>query len=282
MQPEFRTRVWYVWNVTVIAGDHRAMKLVTGSTDSLDVRYGRDGFVTVMNLLAAEELQRLKRRISEVARGVVNTLPASKIEFEPASHAASGETGIRKINECAERDAVFMAHAANPRILDIVELLIGADIKLYGSQCFMKPPGGIEKPYHQDSAYFTIEPTDLVTCWTALDDATVANGCLYVIPGSHRGEILDHDEPWLVGDREDMQVRRDQYDASGEVAIELQAGSVSFHHSRLLHRSGPNRTDSPRRGLAVHYMSAKSRWTHPTKPKPPYVLLRGREYDGCV
>lgn len=244
--------------------------------------YQRDGFLSVADLLGGEELQQLRERMQEVAEGRVGTFPADQIELEAAAGDRSVQRAIRKINQCAEHDAVFMAHAAHPRILDIVESLIGPDIKLFGSQCFMKPPGGMEKPYHQDSAYFTIEPTELVTCWTALDDATLANGCLHVIPGSHRGDILAHDQPWLVGDRMDMQVRRDQYDVFGEVAIELKAGSVSFHHSRLLHRSGPNQTDSPRRGLAVHYMSAKSRWTHPTEPKPAYVLLRGRENDGCV
>jgi phytanoyl-CoA hydroxylase len=248
----------------------------------LKTTYDRDGFVTVADVLTVEELHRLRQRIGEVARGDVTAFPVSQIEFEPTTAGQTGEAAVRKINQCAEHDDVFMAHAANSRILDIVESLIGPDIKLYGSQCFMKPPGGIEKPYHQDSAYFTIEPSDLVTCWTALDDATVANGCLHVIPGSHRGVILDHDEPWQVGDRMDMQVRLDQYDASIEVAVELTAGSVSFHHSRLLHRSGANQTGNARRGLAVHYMSAKSRWTHPTKPKPHYVLLRGQDYADCV
>ena len=165
--------------------------------------------------------------------------------------AVSGRPAIRKINRCAECDEVFLALATNSRILDIVESLIGPDIKLFGSQCFMKPPGGIEKPYHQDSAYFSIEPRDLVTCWTALDDATIANGCLWVIPGSHRIGLLDHDQPWNVGDRVDMQVRDEQIDYSREVPNELKAGNCSFHHSMLLHRSGPNKTQTSRtrRGL---------------------------------
>lgn len=144
-----------------------------------------------------------------------------------------------------------MLHATNPQILDIVESLIEPDIKLFGSQCFMKPPGGIEKPYHQDSACFAIEPRELVTCWTALDDATIDNGCQWVVPGSHQIGLLDHDQPWHVGDRVDMQVRDEQIDYTREVSNELKAGSCSFHHSMLLHRSGPNQTQSSRRGLAV-------------------------------
>lgn len=243
--------------------------------------YHENGFVTVDHVLTRAELDALRHRMDDISQGRVSTFPTDMIEFEPAADA-SETLAVRKINQCVQHDDVFMAHATNPRILDLVEALIGPDIKLFGSQCFMKPPGGIEKPYHQDSAYFTIEPREIVTCWTALDDATIDNGCLWVVPGSHRGPLLDHDQPWQVGDRVDMQVRDEQIDFSREVSNELTAGSCSFHHSMLLHRSGPNQTSNSRRGLAVHYMSSRSRWTHPTDTKPNYVLLRGREYEDCV
>ena len=249
---------------------------------SLLPHYQTNGFATVHSLLSAEQLQTLCQRMDDISAGRVSTFPTGMIEYEPRPAGSSSRPPVRKINQCAERDEVFMAHAANPQILDIVESLIGPDIKLFGSQCFMKPPGGIAKPYHQDSAYFTIEPRDLVTCWTALDDATIDNGCLWVIPGSHQIGLLDHDQPWHVGERVDMQVRDEQIDYTREVSNELKAGSCSFHHSMLLHRSGPNNTQTSRRGLAVHYMSSRSRWTHPTQPKPKYALLRGREYEDCV
>jgi len=265
-----------------MAGADIALNTRLDTHTQLATDFDSNGFVTVEQMLAADELRTLRRRMTEVAEGLGPSFPSDMIEFEPGASGVRTEATVRKINQCAAYDDAFMSHAANPRILDVVESLIGPDIKLFGSQCFMKPPGGIEKPYHQDSAYFTIEPTDLVTCWTALDDAAIDNGCLWVIPGSHRSDILDHDEPWQLGDRVDMQVRSDQFDRSIEVAIPLTAGSASFHHSRLLHRSGPNRTANSRRGLAIHYMSARSRWTHPTKAKPEYQLLRGREYEDCV
>jgi phytanoyl-CoA hydroxylase len=244
--------------------------------------YAADGFLICEGLLSRDDVGVLCRRMSEIAEGNAASFPTGAIEFEPDTDDNRSAATVRKINQCAELDDVFMAHAANPTILDVVESLIGPDIKLFGSQCFMKPPGGIQKPWHQDSAYFTIEPTELVTCWTALDDATIENGCLAFLPGSHQGRILDHDQPWIVGGRVDMQVRDEQINQTREVHVELKRGSCSFHHSRLLHRSGTNRTPNARRGLAVHYMSARSHWTHPTKDKPVYPLLRGRKYEGCV
>ena len=247
---------------------------------SLTARYEHDGYFVAPDLLSDEELNRLCERMDAISNGRVSSFPESDVEYEPGDGGWDASR-IRKINRCAEQDDVFMALAANERILAIVTSLIGPDVKLFGSQCFMKPPGGVEKPYHQDSAYFTIEPPEIVTCWTALDDVTVENGCLRVIPGSHRGPLRDH-QPWQLGDRVDKQVPDDQLDRTNEVPVELTAGSCSFHHSMLLHRSGANQTRHSRRGLAVHYMSARSRWTHPTNPQPTYPLLCGQEYEGCV
>ncbi|MEQ9407648.1 MAG: phytanoyl-CoA dioxygenase family protein [Fuerstiella sp.] len=253
---------------------------VTGQPCS--VEYQREGFLIAESLLSDKALQSLRDRMTDIAAGRVPGFPKEDIEYEPGEQRDAGVPTIRKINRCAENDAVFMAVARQPEILDIVESLLGPDIKLFGSQCFMKPPGGIEKPYHQDSAYFTVEPRALVTCWIALDDVTIQNGCMWVVPGSHRGELHDHSQPWDVGGRVDMQVPDEKIDRSQETPIIMSAGSCSFHHSMLLHRSGRNQTDTHRRGLAIHYMSAESRWTHPSLPQPSYLLLRGREYPGCV
>jgi ectoine hydroxylase-related dioxygenase (phytanoyl-CoA dioxygenase family) len=247
-----------------------------GSIPSAEVtEYEARGYLVIDDLLPADHISGLRARMEAIAAGDAAGFAAGDIELEPGSNA------IRKINRCAQNDPLFRAHAEDCRILDIVESLIGPDIKLYDSQCFMKPPGGVEKPYHQDSAYFCIEPTDLVTCWTALDDVTLENGCMWVIPGSHRTGLLEHAD-WELGGRVDKQVPDTQLDRAKEAPIVMPAGGSSFHHSVLLHRSRANHTDQPRRGLAVHYMSAKSRWTNAAAPKPGYALLRGQEYPDCV
>jgi phytanoyl-CoA hydroxylase len=247
-----------------------------GAASSAEVaKYAERGYLVVADLWPADHIAGLRARMESIAEGDAAGFAAGDIELEPDSKA------VRKINRCAQNDPLFRAHAADGRILDIVESLIGPDIKLFDSQCFMKPPGGVEKPYHQDSAYFCIEPLDLVTCWTALDDVALENGCMWVIPGSHRAGLVEHAD-WQLGDRMDKQVPEAQLDRAREEPIVMPAGGSSFHHSVLLHRSGANTSDRPRRGLAVHYMSAKSRWTNPDLPKPEYMLLRGQEHPGCV
>jgi phytanoyl-CoA hydroxylase len=225
-------------------------------------------------------VEALGERVRQIAEGELD-FPTASIEYEPGATGRRMES-LRKINGPSQHDAFFVDHARHPRILAAIVDLLGEDVKLFGDQLFMKPPGGIEKTYHQDCPYFKIAPMAMVTAWVALDDVTVDNGCLHVIPGSHKLGAVDHSEPWMVGERQDKKIPDAQLDRDRERAITLQAGGVSFHHGLTQHRSGANRTDRFRRGLATHYMTSQSRWTGDPKDQPDYVLLHGREFAGCV
>lgn len=251
-------------------------------SDAQVKHYRTEGYLVVKQLLSDPEIDVLKSRTEAIAEGTIK-FPATNMEFEPNSHDREPHIdNLRKLNDCARHDQLFFKHACNPAILDIIEILIGPDIKLLSDQLFMKPPGGMEKTYHQDSPYFSIEPMDLVSSWAALDDANLDNGCVWIIPGSHLGGPISHSEKWMVGDREDMHVPESAFDRTKERPIVLKAGDVSFHHSLLLHRSGPNRSQQRRRGLATHFMSAASIWTGASSEKPNYSLVRGRTYEDCV
>ncbi|MEM7254136.1 MAG: phytanoyl-CoA dioxygenase family protein [Pseudomonadota bacterium] len=248
-------------------------------------QFHRDGHLVVSALLDDADIEELRERTLAIANGEV-PFPTDRIELEPdaprpRNPAAPGIDCIRKLNDCAVNDAVFRAHAGHPKILRIIQQLLGPDIKLFGDQLFMKPPGGMEKTYHQDSPYFPIRPMNLVSSWVALDEVTLENGCLWVIPGSHRLGALAHSEVWMVGDREDMCVPDHLFNRELETPVLMQAGDCSFHHSLLLHRSGSNQTPNRRRGLATHYMSAQSTWVS-DEPMPTYVQLSGESFPGCV
>ena len=244
-------------------------------------RYHEDGYLIVENLFSREEIDVLRERIEDVCNGRTD-FPQKELEYEPGKPGVRDIRHVRKLHNGVFHDDVFRRFAADPRVLDVAAELIGPDIKLFGDQLFIKPPGGIEKTYHQDSPYFKIEPMALVSGWIAVDDVTEANGCVRVIRGSHRSGPQPHSDVWMVGDRKDMKIPDRLIDRDQERKIEMRAGSVSFHHSLLMHSSGPNTSASFRRGYAFHYMSAKSRWTGDPAAKPEYLLLRGREYPGCV
>ena len=96
-------------------------------------------------------------------------------------------------------------------------------------------------------------PHSLVSCWTALDDATVENGCLWFIPGSHKWGLI------AVEREREIERRALAGALENEVPIELKAGDCSFHHSLLLHCSQANRSTTRRRGYATQYMSSPKR-----------------------
>ena len=255
-------------------------------TVELTRQYEEDGYIVVENLFSREEVDRLGRRIDEVCAGKTD-FPDRDMEWEPDMTEAGVPRlrhmrHIRKLHNGVLHDQVFRDFAGDPRILNVAEALIGHDIKLFGDQLFIKPPGGIEKTYHQDSPYFKIEPMALVSGWIAVDDVTEANGCVRVIAGSHKLGPQPHSDVWMVGTRKDMKIPDRLIDRGRERLITMKAGSVSFHHSLLMHASGANRSAAFRRGYAFHYMSAQSRWTGDPAEKPEYLLLRGREYSGCV
>jgi len=149
---------------------------------------------------------------------------------------------------------------AHPGIVQVLNEIIGANVKAMQSMFFIKSAGKPGQAWHQDEWYIPTRDRSLTGVWIAVDDATVENGCLWVIPGSHKAGVLypqrQHNDP--------------KFDAAGEahnypfkeesaVAVELKAGSVVFFNGYLLHRSLPNTTHNGfRRALANHYMSAES------------------------
>ncbi|MBI2193165.1 MAG: phytanoyl-CoA dioxygenase family protein [Planctomycetes bacterium] len=187
------------------------------------------------------------------------------------------------------QDEVLGPFVRHPKIVDVVAELMSPNIKLYYDQVFAKPPYGPANRYHQDSVFWNFFASkNLLTAWIAIDNATVENGCVRYIPGSHEFGLIDWDHlPYLLtGDV-----------LAGERMTPLDAGDVVFHHSLTLHCSGPNPTPQRRWGWALHYVPAEARYIgtpqddahlwkiHATdRPDPHngFPLVRGREFPGCV
>ena len=230
------------------------------STEQVE-RFRRDGYLIVDGLFDTESLEPVRRRIRELATPDAPEMVKAKRQVEPSVEAgemrADGyAASLRKMSHMAFEDPVFLAHASTPRIVDIIESLLGPDFVLAQDQLFMKPPRvGSRQAFHQDTPLgFHLDPPDrMVTCWCTLDEATIANGCLWMIPGSHLDGVTDT-ETWQryepVDGVEPPEAR----------PVELAAGSCSFHHGLILHASRPNLTDRSRWGYATHYASARCRF----------------------
>jgi ectoine hydroxylase-related dioxygenase (phytanoyl-CoA dioxygenase family) len=245
-------------------------------------QFWKDGFLIVEDLLDEDEVTTLRTRAEWVASGEAPHIPNERLQVEPrvVEGVVQAETyadSLRKMSHLAFYDEVFQAHARNPKVLDVIESLLGPDIKLYQDQLFMKPPRiGSRQRYHQDMPLgFYIDPPDMVTCWAALDDATIENGCLWMIPGTHTFGIMEKSQ-WEEYERMTLEGR-----LSEERPVELKTGSCSFHHGLVLHSSQPNTTGRRRRGYATHYVSARCRYTGPPE-KNDAILVRGMSIPGCI
>lgn len=143
-------------------------------------------------------------------------------------------------------DTLFRANA-----LAIATQLMGPETRYHGEHAILKPPSiGAETPWHQDEAYW--EPDleyNSLSIWMPLQEATLENGCMQFIPGSHTLDVLPHHsighDPRVYG------LEVDNADTSRAVACPIPAGGVTIHHCRTLHYTGPNRTDNPRRAYIL-------------------------------
>jgi len=245
-------------------------------------QFWEDGFIIVENLLDEAEVAALRQRAEWVSSGEAAHVPKQLLQVEPqvaqgVTQAQTYADSLRKMSHLAFYDEVFAAHARNPKVLDIIESLLGPDLKLYQDQLFMKPPRvGSRQRYHQDMPLgFHIDPPDMVTCWAALDDSTIENGCLWMLPGTHKFGITEESE-WAKYEQMSLDGRLPE-----EKPIEMKTGSCSFHHGLILHSSRPNLTDKRRRGYATHYVSAKCRYTGPPE-KNDAMLVRGQATPGYI
>ena len=147
-------------------------------------------------------------------------------------------------------------------ILDAVEGILGPDVMLYSVEFLTKEAHTKHVvTMHQDLAYWGMGDMDnILTAWLALSPATTASGCMDFVCGSHRNEILAHedsfDEHNLLSRGQEIKV--DVAD-SDKVSVELNPGNISLHHGLTIHGSGPNKSDDRRIGVAIRYVSAKMR-----------------------
>ncbi len=168
----------------------------------------------------------------------------------------------------------------NDGILDAIEDLIGPDLLCWNTLFWIKEPGSTSfVSWHQDLRYWGLDTNDLVSVWLALSPATLESGCMRVLPGSHKKELLPHKDRYA----EDNLLTRGQeiavsVDEEQTVSMPLKPGEVSLHNVRLAHASGPNQSNDRRIGLSLHYMPTRTRQT--VSEWDSAALVRGEDRFG--
>ena len=214
------------------------------------------GYLPYERVLSDEELVALRQRTKDIIEGRLTHVPLGYIQLEAAFHDGENKPdmdNVRKLTHLCYFDDLFQSVASKPEIVDVIEDLLGPNIKLYTDQLMMKPRfNGTVTDWHQDAvAWPFFVPQDHVSCWVALDDATVENGCMTVIAGSHK---------WGPVDGKYKQRFLSDPELAKSTPVELKAGHCMFHHALNFHRTGANPTPNRRRGLALHYLNAETKY----------------------
>jgi phytanoyl-CoA hydroxylase len=235
--------------------------------------FRRAGHVTVPGVFSAPEMDAAIADIERWGEAFLADLAPDQRKWYLDGGVKAREV-LRKLDNPHHHREAIRQLARDPRLVKLVESLIGAGVSVYFSQIFFKAPeGGGPKPAHQDNFYFGPRDREaLVTAWIALDDATVENGCLYFGEGTHRGPVVAHiapkDEPY------NLQLPQDALAAQEMTAAPVPKGGVSFHHGGTFHQSGPNLSKRWRRACALHYVSNTNAFTQPALPYDAGAFLK--------
>ncbi len=239
--------------------------------------FGCNGYLKVKGLLSDAELRELDEHSMKLLQ---NKVDLSQIKgLEPRNDCTSPadieEKYFRFIQfhrhlEIHER---FMLH---PRVLDVMEALIGPDLMAMQSMLFFKPPGHPGQAYHQDSGFITSAPDTLCGAWIAIDDCDEENGCMTFIPGSNLDPVYENNT--LPENTEDYHERLFEIkgiDDSKKILAEAKSGDVILFHGHLIHGSRRNRSkDRYRRAFVSHYANARS-YTEWSGGNANQILARG-------
>jgi ectoine hydroxylase-related dioxygenase (phytanoyl-CoA dioxygenase family) len=233
--------------------------------------YARDGYIVVEGLLSATEVAALRDEAVAIATGGRGPVLGADIVAEGAETPDAAMAAVLAIHFPHKASALMRATLAHPAIVSVLTELIGPDVKAMQSMLFVKGAGKPGQAWHQDEHYIPTRDRSLCGVWIALDDATIDNGCLWMLPGSHEPGILWPTKPHGDPRFDNGEEAQHPLDREGGVPVEVRAGGVAFFNGYTLHRSLNNtRSHGFRRALVNHYMSARSPlpWAFGLPPSP--------------
>ncbi|MEK6217022.1 MAG: phytanoyl-CoA dioxygenase family protein [Boseongicola sp.] len=211
------------------------------SLDQLARDYDRDGYISGVPILSGDETGRHRKALEDLEA------IEGKLHYKAKLHTVMTSP---------------YEMATHPKVLDIVEALIGPDILLYDVTYIIKEPQTeAQVSWHQDLTFWGLSDDAQVSMWLALSPATAVSGCMRMIPGSHKNGALVHD---AKPDADNVLLQGQTVHGVNEaraVMCPLQSGEASFHHGWVLHASMPNRSDDRRIGLNVQFLAPHVRQT---------------------
>ena len=230
--------------------------MTAAPADELAQRYVDDGYVVVPGVVDPSTVEEVCADLDRFAAGDYPVSNAGELDLA---------AGLLAVHFPHWVSPVARSLATHPGLAEVLGRITGAHlphwdgrVKCMQTMLFAKPPGFPGQAWHQDERFIPTRDRSLVGAWIALDDADAANGCLRVIPGSHRdGRIWPfrpHDDPAEYDPTDEAY----GFDDATETLVEVRSGDVVFFNGYLLHRSLRNRSERSRRAFVGHYMNGWS------------------------
>ncbi|KAF6132061.1 phytanoyl-CoA 2-hydroxylase [Phyllostomus discolor] len=229
--------------------------------------YEENGFLVIKNLVSDADIERFRNEFERICKQEVKPLGLSIMKDVTIvkSEYALSEKVVTKIQDFQEDEELFR-YCTLPEILKYVECFTGPNIMAMHTMLINKPPDSGKKtsrhPLHQDLHYFPFRPSNGIVCaWTAMERIDRNNGCLVVLPGTHKGTLKPHDYPQWEGGVNIMFHGIQDYDKNNaHVHLVMEKGDTVFFHPLLIHGSGQNKTQGFRKAISCHFASSDSHY----------------------
>ncbi len=240
-------------------------------------RFAEDGYLRLGQVASSGQLRAMRDRIDDIMLGNV------RYEGMPMQRdTTTGEYGAlptrtfedsertlayRRIDDL-QLDPLFLGYMQHPVFRELTEALIGPNVSIFRAMFMNKPAEfGTHLPWHQDVGIgWGLDSNPEVTVWTALDAATIENGCMQVVPGSHKHGVIN--EMHFPSEADQARYAREE----DCIHMEAEAGEAILLNNLLLHRSARNPTGNPRRAISIAYMDAA---THAVKTGETFPVIFG-------
>ncbi len=184
----------------------------------------------------------------------------------------------KEIREWHETSRWLFDICMRPRILDIVESIIGPDFYLWASNFFIKEPNTKDiVGWHQDAYYWPLAPHNTVTVWLAFLDSDAGNAAMKVIPRSHLAGLMKHRRSTQTDSVLTLELENGQFREDTAVSLELKAGEISLHDDRIVHGSGANLSARRRVGLTMRYSGTNVKCDLSVNPHFRQYMCRGTD-----
>ena len=261
------------------------LKNVKYMTEDQKKSWNESGYILIPNFVEESFCNDMNNEVTNIIKSIIPEDSAFSHayagdghiairEMKPSPDAQNIEDEISKLFRIHSK-GIFNTFINNKNLCDILEDILGPDVDCFLSQFIFKNPGAWGQPWHQDSSYFPFDREPQVAAWLATSEATLENGCLVVLPGSHQESLHEH----LPDDREGSNYGYTEikdHDFSTEMPVVLNKGDLLLFHSFLMHKSYDNKSNSRRTAMVYHFAETDTGFGEVDSPTNEWISIRGK------